>query len=70
MSYLHKCTKFDFRWVSAPDPARGANSARGGRGRGEESGGKGREGMLGGDGKKGGRGPTSKARGGLAGPQT
>jgi len=22
-----KCTKFDFRWGSAPDPARGAHSA-------------------------------------------
>ena len=28
MSYLRlKCTKFDFGWVSAPDPAGGAYSA-------------------------------------------
>ena len=54
-----KCTKFDFGWGSAPDPAGGANSAppdllagfkgptskgRGGEGRGGERGGKGRKG--------------------------
>ena len=46
--YRLKCTKFDFRWGSAPDPAGGAYSAptdslaifkglllRGGRGKGE-----------------------------------
>ena len=50
-----KCTKFDFRWGSAPDPAREAYSApqapymylrglllRGGRGRGREGKGRGR----------------------------
>jgi len=57
-----KCTKFDFRWGSAPDPTRGAYSAppdplavfkglllRGGRGKGE---GRGRKG--GGKGRDGG----------------
>ena len=68
-----KCTKCDFGWGSAPDPAAGAYSAppdrlagfkgptskgRGGEGRGEEW----RERESGGkEGKGGGRGPISSA---------
>jgi len=66
-----KCTKFDFGWGSAPDPAGGAYSAppgplagfkgptskgRGGEGRGGERRGEGRGGK---EGKGGGRGPIS-----------
>ena len=68
-----KCTKFDFGWGSAPDPAGGAYSAppdplagfkgptskgRGGDGRGGERKGEGRGGK---EGKGGGRGPISSA---------
>ena len=63
-----KCTKFDFGWGSAPDPAGGANSAppdalaglRGptSKGRGGEAGGGGKvgRGKEGGEGKGDGRG--------------
>ena len=64
-----KCTKFDFGWGSAPDPARGANSAppdplavlRGPTSKGR--GGEGGEGVRwGGEGKEG-RGAGDKGKG-------
>ena len=58
-------TKFDFGWVSAPDPLAGfkgpyTSKGRGGAGRGGKGrggGGKGREGVGDGRGKRGGKGP-------------
>ena len=71
-----KCSKFDFRWGSAPDPAGGVYSAppdplavfkgvllRGGRGWDEKGKGNGREGQ----GRKGGGGKRKEGKGGKRG---
>ena len=76
-----KCTKFDFGWGSAPDPARGAHSApsdplagfkgkegqeRGREGRGEGRKGRRKEGRRGGRGKEG-KGKVASMRHGFGG---